>query len=374
MPTKAEICQGCLLGLAVGDAMGYTVDSKSWPEIQRDYGPNGLLGYDLVNGYADVTSYTQLAAYTANALLLGATRGQLNGRMAPFIRYVAAAQREWAQIQNTRRAPDRALCWVSRVPELRRRCCMDTWMLDTLRRGEAGSPEEPVGKSASCGSLTAAIPVGLFFDSDRMKPQEIGQLGMETVALTHGDPATFLSGAVLAYCVAGLAQEPEVPMEEHFLQAADAAAAQFGRQYPQAEELRGMLHRVIALAKSAEEPHQVMTRLECDTAPRALAGAFYAVLTSGGDFDAAMICAVNHSGRSAAVGAVAGALLGASLGEPALPEFYMDCLEPAPALRTLADDLAAGCPLERSSRLFDDDWDRKYIQGEPVDPDGWSEA
>ena len=39
-----------LLGMAVGDAMGYTVDSRSWQEIQEDYGPNGLLGYDLVNG------------------------------------------------------------------------------------------------------------------------------------------------------------------------------------------------------------------------------------------------------------------------------------------------------------------------------------
>ena len=43
--------RGCLLGMAVGDAMGYTVDHRSWSEIQEDYGPNGLLGYDLVNGY-----------------------------------------------------------------------------------------------------------------------------------------------------------------------------------------------------------------------------------------------------------------------------------------------------------------------------------
>ena len=42
--------RGCLLGMAVGDAMGYTVDSRSWQEIQEDYGPNGLLGYDLCNG------------------------------------------------------------------------------------------------------------------------------------------------------------------------------------------------------------------------------------------------------------------------------------------------------------------------------------
>ena len=83
--------RGCLLGMAVGDAMGYTVDNRSLTEIQEDYGPNGLLGYDLVNGYADVTSNTQLAAFTCNGLLFGLTRGQMTGKMAPFIKYIALA-------------------------------------------------------------------------------------------------------------------------------------------------------------------------------------------------------------------------------------------------------------------------------------------
>ena len=75
MDRKQDIFRGCLLGLAVGDAMGYTVDTKTLEQIQEAYGPNGLLGYDLVNGYADVTSYTQLAAFAANGLLFGMTRG-----------------------------------------------------------------------------------------------------------------------------------------------------------------------------------------------------------------------------------------------------------------------------------------------------------
>ena len=63
---------------------------------------------------------------------------------------------------------------------------------------------------------------------------------------------------------------------------------------------------------------------------------------------------------SAAVGAVTGALLGAKFGEEALPEFYLDCLEPTELLRELADDLAQGCPMEKASLLYDGDWDRKY--------------
>ena len=52
MDKRVDACRGCLLGLAVGDAMGHTVDGKDWQEIQEDYGPKGLLGYDLANGQA----------------------------------------------------------------------------------------------------------------------------------------------------------------------------------------------------------------------------------------------------------------------------------------------------------------------------------
>ena len=87
MIRKRDAVRGALLGLAVGDAMGNTVDSRNLEEIRRDYGPNGLLGYDLANGYADITSYTQLAAFCANGLLLGLTRG----KKAPLENYVAVA-------------------------------------------------------------------------------------------------------------------------------------------------------------------------------------------------------------------------------------------------------------------------------------------
>ena len=114
MAVSQSSYRGCLLGLAVGDAMGYTVDNRSWQEIQEDYGPNGLLGYDLVNGYADVTSYTQLAAFTCNGLLFGLTRGQMLGKMAPFIKYVCMSSREWAASQRPWGRPTRNYCWLLR--------------------------------------------------------------------------------------------------------------------------------------------------------------------------------------------------------------------------------------------------------------------
>ena len=361
---KQSSYRGCLLGLAVGDAMGYTVDSRSWPEIQEDYGPNGLLGYDLVNGYADVTSYTQLAAFTANGLLLGLTRGQMTGRMAPFIRYIALSSKEWAMSQRSWGRPEQSHCWLMRRNELCRRHCMDTRMLEVLERDNLGSPEEPKTAYTQPGSLTSAVGVGLFFHRHRIKLTEINRLGAEAIALTHGSPSAFLTGAMVAHIITCILRKPDAPLKAVVHHAMRDIREEFGHQYSQAYDICNQLRNAITYASSKNlSPVEVMEKLRCNTAPEVLAGALYACLASDGDFDRAMILAVNHSGRSAAVGALAGAMLGAKLGESALPEFYIECLEPAETLKELADDLFHGCTMERGSKLFDLDWDQKYLHG-----------
>lgn len=364
MDRRHASIRGCLLGMAVGDAMGHTVNSLSWDQIREDYGPNGLLGYDLVNGYADATSYTQLAAFTCCGLLLGLTRGQLRGRMAPFIRYISLAVREWAQSQRYHAVPGRTYCWVYQVPELRRHFCVDTFMLDTLSREKLGTPEEPANRLTGPGSLTTAISIGLFYSPERITRQEIDRLGAEAVALSHGGQTAFLSGAVLAHMVTELLCNPDEAPEAVVRGALDAVEELFGGAYYQMRQVRSIVEEAIALADNPDcaQP-EAMERLECTTAAQVLAGAVYAWLVSGGDFDTAMIVSVNHSGKSAAVGAVTGALMGAVLGEAALPDFYIECLEPADTLRELADDLAQGCPMVAEDALFDCEWDRKYIYG-----------
>lgn len=357
--------RGCLLGMAVGDAMGYPVDSLTLEEIRENYGPNGLLGYDLVNGYADVTSYTQLAAFTCNGLLIALTRGQMRGKMAPLVKYVSLSSREWLASQRPWGRPERTFCWLLQRPDICRRYCMDTRMLDTLSRENLGTPETPVNHFTTPGSLTTAIGVGLFHHPDRMKQSELDRLGGETVALTHGGAIAFLSGAALAHLISRSLYAPQIPLKQLVLETAQMISALFSHQYPtQCTELTTLLRLAVSLEKDVSlNTWDVMEKLHCQSAAQVLAGAVYACMAGGEEFDAAMIIAVNHSGKSAAVGAVAGALLGLRLGESALPEFYLECLEPADTLRELADDLWTGCPMEMGKRLFDADWDHKYIHG-----------
>ena len=63
MEKRFDAYLGCLLGLAAGDAMGCGVDGMTLEKIRELHGPGGLLGYDLLDGFAQTTSHTQAAAY-----------------------------------------------------------------------------------------------------------------------------------------------------------------------------------------------------------------------------------------------------------------------------------------------------------------------
>ena len=365
MAKKRSSYRGCLLGLAVGDAMGYTVNSHSLAEIQEDYGPNGLQGYDPVNGYADVTSYTQLAAFTVNGLLYGLTMGRSRGTMSPFINYIARSHWEWATSQAMMDRPARPVCWIFREKELCRRHCVDTRMKEVILRKQFGTPEERYNSMTTPSTLTAAVGVGLFYDPADMDKAEISRLGMEAVALTHGDPMAFLPGAAVTELVTAALAAPRQALEEQIQQ---AMAAFTNRYDPEYHRYVSQINNLVKMAVSMSRDPRISTmdameKLQCRSGAQVLSGVIYALLAGNEDFDGSLIVAVNHSGASAAVGALVGAILGARLGMEALPEFYLECLECRDVLRELADDAFQGCPIESGDVFFDDEWDGKYCHG-----------
>ena len=357
MADNAQNYRGCLLGLAVGDAMGYTIDEKTWEEIQQSYGPNGLLGYDLQNEeYAQVTSHTQIAAYLCNGLLLSVSRSR-----GDHLRYSKLALKEWTRSQQFYRDPEKTYCWIAKLPMFRQNHCCDTQMLKSHRKEMFGTLEELVGENSAPGAMTAAVATAMFYNPRRMEAEQVGTLTAQLIALTHGNPETILSGVVLAYALTAILQEPEQALDKQFKQAIAVMEGQFGSQFPQAESLAQYLRMIIDMALEGEQfPQAGMEQMRCVDADQCLAGAMFATLTCPGDFDTAIITAVNHSGASAAVGAMVGAILGAKLGEGALPEFYLESLECCEPLRVLATDIVCATP---ALGLFDETWDDKYTQG-----------
>ena len=361
MENRLSGCGGGLLGLAVGDAMGSVIDKKTWEEICENYGPNGLLGYDLQTDYAEITSYTQLAAFAANGLLLNAARGQGDAHL----RYLTTALREWAKSQYFLTNGQRTACWLAQVPLMRRRVSMDTRMTDFLTRETLGTPENPVNASQGPGGITAALPIGLFYDPERLPVAQAAELGASAVAMIHGAPDAFLAGGVVAASAAGMVKDPEKHPAEHFRNGIAIVRERYGEKWPEEmASLETLLEKAFTLAEDPEiTPLVAMTILECTTAAECLAGSIYACLVHVGNFDEALITAVNHSGRSGAVGALTGGFMGVRMGAEELPEFYLESLEVADILRELAKDTAQR---RQFSRIFDDDWDQKYIQGLPA--------
>lgn len=362
MVRKQDQIRGCILGAAAGDALGYCVKELSLGEIQEKYGPQGLQGYDTINGYAPISSYTQMAMFTANGLLFGATRGALRGVMAPYVNYLEVFYRDWAATQRSRWVQGRPYAWLSTLEALHSRRAPDNTVLYALEQSRVGTMDEPINRSRGPSGLVRAMPIGLFLDPRETDRTEIALLGAESAALTQGDPMGFLPAAVLTDLVNRIVYDRPDSFRAALHKSVAAATRQFSLKYRQMTALAELLAKAESLADSRTSAGEALATLDCRDAPGVLAGACFVCLRHPGDYDRGIVEAVNHSGDSAAVGTLAGGLLGAMLGTEGIPEFYLEPLELRSILEELSDDLFQGCPMSRDPNLFDDQWDQKYIQ------------
>lgn len=62
--------KGCILGGAVGDALGCPIEFMSEEEIFSIYGKDGITVYNLNNGVAEISDNTQMILFTIDGLIL----------------------------------------------------------------------------------------------------------------------------------------------------------------------------------------------------------------------------------------------------------------------------------------------------------------
>ena len=160
MVRKQDQIHGCLLGAAAGDALGFCVEELTLDDIREKYGPNGIQGYDTINGFATISSHTQLCMFTANGLLFGATRGAIRGVMAPYVKYLEAAYRDWCKTQHygVPKGREKSFSWLSSVDAMRSRRCPEPAVLYALERPQAGTMEEPINHSRGPNGLARCVP------------------------------------------------------------------------------------------------------------------------------------------------------------------------------------------------------------------------
>lgn len=337
MERRLSSYTGCLLGLAVGDGIGN--------------------GPGRINGFLSVSGCTQMAAYAGNGLLLGLTRGQLSGAMAPPVRYIADSLGEWARLQLWRQGS--ICCWISRSSRMEFRRFPEPELLLPLAAGQTGTMEERIGGENSPVALMTAPAVALFYDPERLSRRELHRLGAEAAALTHGAPEAFLSAAALSHILSRILFDGVADLERLSREAGAMLLRRFAREYHQAFRVRAALKKARLLARSRHLGREAaLVSLNGRTAEGVLAGAVY-LCTLGDGFADTLETAARWNPAAAAV---AGAILGAVHGEELIPEALLEELECADVLRELGEDLHRGCPMMLGSKVFDIEWDEKYHQ------------
>ena len=299
--------QGCLLGGAIGDALGYPVEFDSHDWIVHRFGPDGITAY--ASDEPVFSDDTQMTLFTAVGLLVGDTQAALAGRPGRLedpCRYVNLAYLDWLATQHgvSRRTPH--VSWIMGIPELNRLRAPGNTCLSALESGGGGTISERINHSKGCGGVMRVAPWGLFLQGEeRLGPDGtdhdmtwLVREGAGMAALTHGNPLGWIPAGVLCYLVSRCAFD--VPD-----------------------------------------------------------GAVFSALRHADDFSAAVVSAVNHGGDSDSTGAICGNIVGALLGIDAIgPEW--DAIELRDEILGIAGDLCRRCPTDEGGACTDERWLDRY--------------
>ena len=341
---------GCLLGGAVGDALGWPVEFLSMSEIRRKFGPEGIQDFaDTAGGIGAITDDTQMTLFTAEGLL-----------------------REFHESYQPRRKPDYPasiyrsyLCWlhtqgeVSRDPNFRN--CLDGELLkvaglhhrrapgntclSALIAGKVGTVEHPVNSSKGCGGVMRVAPVGLFCRAfpgnidDEGRAKEAFELGCAATAITHGHPLGYLPAGFLSSVIFHL-------VSGRSLEEAVSGAMMILVERPEYEKssLAAMVSQAIRQSRKSKPNPETIERLGGGwVGDEALAISLYCAFAAEEDFARGVRLAVNHSGDSDSTGAITGNILGALLGEGAIPGEWLAKLELREVIEVIGRMLQSAC-------------------------------
>lgn len=191
--------RGCLLGGALGDALGAGIEFLSLDEIRRRHGPAGVTGPSAAYGVdAPLTDDTQLTLFTAEGLIRASVRGRSRGICHPPTVLWRAYQR-WLVTQREPEPAVEVSGWLAGQPVLYAQRGPGNACLSGLSRAAMGTPANPANPdSKGCGAVMRSAPFGLL----RREPEEAWALAVECAVLTHGHPSGFLAAGALAWIIA----------------------------------------------------------------------------------------------------------------------------------------------------------------------------
>lgn len=335
--------RGCLLGGALGDALGYPVEFINAAQIGERFGAQAPVQLTFDGSpLARISDDTQMTLFTAEGLIRAKQRMAGKGICHPPT-MMAFALLRWYETQGgvvARSASERG--WLVDDPRLQSRRAPGNTCMSALRALAAGNPgaelptvERPPNDSKGCGAVMRVAPCGLGVD----RREVAFELARDNGVITHGHPSGYLSAGYLASVVWDLARGSS--LAEAMSCADELLAAERGH-----EELSGAIARARAVARRGPPDVAAIESLGGGwTGEEALAIALLCASTfderEPRAVEQALWRAAAHSGDSDSTAAITGNLLGTMLGVAALPARWLDVLELRDVIDRIASDLYA---------------------------------
>ncbi|HEY3507449.1 MAG TPA: ADP-ribosylglycohydrolase family protein [Actinocatenispora sp.] len=329
--------RGCLLGGAIGDALGAPVEFRSLAEIRARCGDGGVREYLPYEGtFGAVTDDTQMTLFTVEGLIRAGVR---TDRGIGFtVGTVHAAYDRWLDTQRLPGPPADASGFLARQPWLYARRAPGTTCLTALTEARRGAdrPRQYGGQadndSKGCGTVMRSAPFGLLPD----RPVDyLFDMAVTAAGYTHGHRTGQLAAGAFAALVDGLRRGADLP------DAVDGARRLLAT-YDGHEETTAALDAAVRAARERPATAETVESLGGGwIAEEALAIGVYAALAKPGPDQVtdALALAVTHSGDSDSTGSVCGNILGAWHGEEALPPELAFEVEGRGVIGEIADDL-----------------------------------
>lgn len=320
--------EGCLLGGAIGDALGWPIEFASLYSIKEKYGEKGVQDFVLKNGIAEITDDTQMTIFTADGLLKSAVKSFDENKM-PDIKDVHTSYKDWLATQREDYTPsDKG--WIANIETLYANRAPGGTCLGALSSGKMGTIEEHINNSKGCGGVMRTAPAGLMYYKN---PKIAFETGARCAAITHGHPGGYLPGGVQAAIIANLIQGKN-------LEEAVDNSVEILKTYEGNEDTTKLIAKAKELAKSDVDPEDAIKEIgEGWVGDEAIAIAVYCALKSPNNFEKSVLMAVNHNGDSDSTGAITGNIMGAYLGTENIPAKWKNSVELSTELIQLAEDL-----------------------------------
>ena len=305
-------CRGALVGTGIGDALGRPVEGWSPAEIRAEYGTLRSYSTSRTGRMATLTDDTQLTISIAQSIVE-------HGGLEPGD--VAERFSAWLPI-------GRGKGWTT---------------TEAILAYQAGAPWwEAGGESAGNGAAMRTAPIGL------LHPLDVDALRRDAAiacVITHADPMAVSSAVAQSWTIAYLLHTEPGRFDVGDYLRDLARVLEDGRDpgHPErsnySDVLVRLLDRILEVGELLNQPPEEVFAFTLNGAfvLESLPAAMWCFLRSPEDPEQVIVTAVNGGYDADTVGAMAGALVGAYVGEKAFPEDWLTDLEYIDGLEGLAE-------------------------------------